>query len=111
VAGSARRLVVPRDNHRLFPDICAKNGKWFRRAGELFRQPRQTKQWPEKFNKFSHDAVIREDQAEHGKLAVGAAPGFFHGRGRPRSPADRMNRSLSPADSVERRATSRTLVR
>jgi hypothetical protein len=57
VAGSACRLVVPRDNHRLFPDICTKNGKWFRRAEELFRRPGRTKQEPEKFNEFSYDAV------------------------------------------------------
>jgi hypothetical protein len=33
------------------------------------------------------------------------------GRERPRSPAERMNRSLGPADSVERGATFRVLVR
>jgi hypothetical protein len=33
--------VVPGlDNHPLFPDVCAKSGKWFRRAAELFRGPR-----------------------------------------------------------------------
>jgi hypothetical protein len=57
VAGSARRLVGPRDNRRLFPDICAKNGKWFRRAEELFRRLDRTKQWPEKFNEFSRDTL------------------------------------------------------
>jgi hypothetical protein len=45
------------DNRRLFPDICAKNEKWFRRAGELFRRPFRTKQEPEKFNEFSDDAL------------------------------------------------------
>jgi hypothetical protein len=45
------------DNRRLFPDICAKNGKWFHQAGELFRRHFRTKQWPEKFNEFSHDAL------------------------------------------------------
>jgi hypothetical protein len=43
------------DSQRLFPDICAKNAKWFRRGGELFRRPFRTKQWPEKFNEFSRD--------------------------------------------------------
>jgi hypothetical protein len=57
VAGRARRLVVPRDNHRLFPDICTKNGKWFHCAEELFRRPCRTKQEPEKFNEFSYDAA------------------------------------------------------
>jgi hypothetical protein len=26
------------DNHPLFPDVCAKSGKWFRHQGELFRR-------------------------------------------------------------------------
>jgi hypothetical protein len=45
-----------RDSQRLFPDICAKTAKWFRRYGELFRQPFRTKQWPENLNEFSRDA-------------------------------------------------------
>jgi len=45
------------DNRRLFPDICTKNGKWFRRAGELFRRLDRTKQWREKFNEFSRGAL------------------------------------------------------
>jgi hypothetical protein len=33
-----RRLGGQFDNQMLFPDICAKSGKWFRGAGELFRR-------------------------------------------------------------------------
>jgi hypothetical protein len=41
------------DIQRLFPDICAKSGKWFHRQGELFRRPVETKHWREKPNDFS----------------------------------------------------------
>jgi hypothetical protein len=37
-AGAARRFRCRIDNHPVFPDVCAKSGKWFRRAGELFRR-------------------------------------------------------------------------
>jgi hypothetical protein len=39
VAGSARRLVVPRDNHRLFPDICAKKENGFVAQENCFVSP------------------------------------------------------------------------
>jgi hypothetical protein len=32
-------LLLRVDNHPLFPDVCAKSGKWFRRTAELFRGP------------------------------------------------------------------------
>jgi hypothetical protein len=41
------------DNHPLFPDVCAKSGKWFRRRGELFRRRGPTKQLDGKCNDFS----------------------------------------------------------
>jgi len=45
VRGQAAPAVsLTRDSQRLFPDICAKTAKWFRRGGELFRQPFWTKQ-------------------------------------------------------------------
>jgi hypothetical protein len=77
----------------------------------MFRRPRRTKQWPEKFNEFSRNVLTREDQAEAGKPAVGAALAFSDKRGRQRSLAGPMNRSPGPADSVERRATLRARVR
>jgi hypothetical protein len=33
----------------------------------LFLRSCRTKQWPEKFNEFSHAALACEDQAEHRK--------------------------------------------
>jgi hypothetical protein len=44
----------------LFPDICAKSGKWFHRRGELFRRPAGTKHWREKSNNFN--GTIRENE-------------------------------------------------
>jgi hypothetical protein len=41
------------DNHPLFPDVCAKSGKWFRRPGVLFRGRAPTKQLCEKLNDFN----------------------------------------------------------
>jgi hypothetical protein len=59
VAGIARRLVGHPDNQRLFPHLCAKNGKWFHCPRELFRRQRPTKQWREKLNEFSCHGVGR----------------------------------------------------
>jgi hypothetical protein len=36
-AGAGRRFRCQIDNHPVFPEVCAKSGKWFRPAGELFR--------------------------------------------------------------------------
>jgi hypothetical protein len=38
--GPAQRavLLASLNNQKLFPDICAKSEKWFRRGGELFRR-------------------------------------------------------------------------
>jgi hypothetical protein len=36
-ASAVRRFRYLIDNHPVFPDVCAKSGKWFRRTGELFR--------------------------------------------------------------------------
>jgi hypothetical protein len=41
------------DTRELFPDICAKAEKWFRRSGDLFRGPVATKHWRENLNDFS----------------------------------------------------------
>jgi hypothetical protein len=53
VSGAARRLRWQSDNQRLFPDVCAKSGKWFRRVPELFRRRARTKQFHKKFNYFN----------------------------------------------------------
>jgi hypothetical protein len=37
VAGAARRSRCRLDSQALFPDVCAKNEKWFRGAADLFR--------------------------------------------------------------------------
>jgi hypothetical protein len=37
----------------LFPDVCAKSGKWFRRQEKCFVAGHATKQLPENFNEFS----------------------------------------------------------
>jgi hypothetical protein len=37
-ADAVRRFRCQIGNHPLFPDVCAKSGKWFRRAGQLFRR-------------------------------------------------------------------------
>ncbi|QWG11307.1 hypothetical protein KMZ29_16300 [Bradyrhizobium sediminis] len=52
-AGAARRFGGPPDNHPLFPDVCAKSGKWFRRQENCFVGGCRTKQLPENFNDFS----------------------------------------------------------
>jgi hypothetical protein len=54
-----RRVRCRLDNQPLFPEICAKCPKWFRRAGELFRRAAGTKQWREKLNHFSETTLER----------------------------------------------------
>jgi hypothetical protein len=60
LAGAARRFRCQIDNQPLFPDVCAKNGKWFRRAGELFRHGSRTKQPPEKLNDFTRIRLMEQ---------------------------------------------------
>jgi hypothetical protein len=48
-----RRFRGGIDSQRLFPDVCAKSAKWFRRTEELFRRQRPTKQFAENLNDFS----------------------------------------------------------
>jgi hypothetical protein len=52
-ADAVRRSRCELDNHPAFPDVCAKSGKWFRGAAELFRHRGPTKQFLKKINDFN----------------------------------------------------------
>jgi hypothetical protein len=73
-----RRFRCQTDNQGLFPGVCAKSGKWFHPAGELFRRARRTKQFPEKFNDFDH---IRPTEPGGGAVAHRLIAAIIRGAG------------------------------
>ena len=111
VASSARRLVDNVVAASCFQTSAPKR-KMVSSRRELFRRPRRTKHWPEKLNKFSDDALPSEHRAARNKTVFKAAFALLRWLGTALvNGPDRMNLSLGPADSVERRATLRVSVR
>jgi len=75
------------DNFPLFPDVCAKSGKWFRRRENCFVGGRATKQLSQNFNQFS---LMPLAGAPPGRSGQPMAPCLsFRGRLLPGWPMDR----------------------
>jgi hypothetical protein len=111
VAGSARRLVGHLIAVGCFRTSAPKTKNGFVARGNCFVGPSgRNKSQKNSMNSATTPSVERIRLNTASRRSGQLWP-LFHGRGRPRSPADRMNRSLGPADSVEHRATFRVLVR
>jgi hypothetical protein len=67
-----RRFRGGIDSQRVFPDVCAKSAKWFRRTEELFRRLRPTKQFAENLNDFRGARRTDMDRADARDLLAAA---------------------------------------